>query len=157
MLQQEALSPHLWGGKQRANEASGELQVEGGWGKAWGGVYTSGKDIEQTGRACIMCERVTLSQHAERNADFLLFQSNLFLGPRSLDLNPLCRDRSTPALCFKENSGSQACRPVRALVPRGRVRSTPGSSRQAGLQGPVPRWRVAPTQNAKPGESTPLT
>lgn len=93
-----------------------------------------------------MCKRVTLSQHAEGNADFLLFQLNIFFEKKSLDLNLLCRDWSTSALCSRENSGSQECRPVTALVPHGRVQSTPASSRQAGLQGLVSSWRAGPTQ-----------
>lgn len=44
-----------------------------------------------------MYKRVTLSQHAQGNADFLLFQLNLSLENKSIDLNLLSRDRSTPA------------------------------------------------------------
>lgn len=77
------------------------------------------------------------------NADFLLFQSELLSQHKSLDLNPFCRDWSTPVLCFRENSGSQACSPLTAHWEHS-CRAPAGL-----LQGLVSHWRVGPTQNGK--------
>lgn len=99
----------------------------------------------------MMYKSVTLSQHAQRNADFLLFQLNLSLENKSIDLNLLSRDWSTPAPALQKILEIK----IADLVPGGRVQSIPVSFCQPGPQSchhlegwPLPEQEVEEGVNA---------